>query len=104
MLKLERTMDAFERLGVKRTQGYALIKNGLFPPPIKREDRPSRVPSYEVDQVIAATIGGVSEENLRHLVSSLTEQRRNLLEEISNLSSEGVCGELCGTSKRANHG
>ena len=81
-------MDAFERLGVKRTQGYALVKNGLFPPPIKREDRPSRVPSYEVDQVIAATIGGVSEENLRHLVSSLTEQRRNLLEEISNLSSE----------------
>jgi len=91
MLMLERTIDAFGRLGVKRTQGYALIKNGLFPPPIKPEDRPSRVPSYEVDVVIAATISGMSEQDLRRLVSKLTERRHNLVEDFQS-EFNGVAG------------
>lgn len=75
MYALERTMDAFERLGIRKTRGYDLIKNGLFPEPISRFERPSRVPKHEVDEVLAASIAGYSDEEIKLLVLQMRERR-----------------------------
>lgn len=75
MIALERTIDAFKRYGVKKTKGYELIHNGLFPAPIKPNERPSRVPVEEVDIVISATIAGYSSAELQFLVASLQKKR-----------------------------
>lgn len=75
MYALERTVDAFNRFGVKKTKGYELIEAGLFPAPIRPNERPSRVPSKEVDALIAATIAGVSAEQISELILGLRDQR-----------------------------
>lgn len=75
MYALERTMDAFERLGIRKTRGYDLIKNGLFPEPIGRFERPSRVPKHEVDEVLAASIAGCCDEEIKLLVLQMRERR-----------------------------
>ena len=75
MYALERTVDAFKRFGVKKTKGYELIEAGLFPAPIKPNERPSRVPSQEVDALIAATISGVGEEYIIKLILGFRNQR-----------------------------
>lgn len=84
MYSLERTTGSFERYGIKKAYGYHLINEGLFPPPINKNEKPSRVPTHEVDTVIKAKIAGANENQIKELVSSMLEKRKLLLKGLFN--------------------
>ena len=68
--------------GCKRAHLYALMKVGLFPPPVK-DGRASSWPSNEVDATNAAIIAGLPEDRVRQLVVQLVASRKELAEQYS---------------------
>ncbi|WP_417724095.1 helix-turn-helix transcriptional regulator [Salipiger sp.] len=72
MLPTRATMDA---TGFSRPYLYALMKDGLFPRPVKWGDKFSVWPEDEVYAVINARVAGRSNEELRQLVAELTDAR-----------------------------
>lgn len=65
-----------KRRGTSRSAHYADIKAGLFVPPVKLGRRACGTPDDEVDALVAATIAGKSEEEIRALVARLVAARR----------------------------
>lgn len=76
-LQFDRRPAVSKRTGSSRSKLYADISRGLFVPPIKRGPKTALWPSHEVDQIIAAEIRGATEDELRELVTKLTEMRAN---------------------------
>jgi prophage regulatory protein len=72
LFRLQRTLD--ER-GVKKTQHYEDIKNGLFTSPVKIGSRASAWPAHEVAAMNQARIAGKSNDEIRQLVSELEAAR-----------------------------
>ncbi len=64
-----------KRRGRSRSAHYADIKAGLFVKPVKLGLRASGTPDDEVDALVAATIAGKSEAELRALVIKLQAAR-----------------------------
>lgn len=69
-----------------KAQTYALINNGLFPPPVKI-GRKSVWPENEVEAVVAARIAGASVDELRQLIENLVAQRRTRYEALTARSA-----------------
>lgn len=78
MLTLERTTSAFDRFGICRSYGYQLISRGLFPPPVNKDEKPSRVLSEEIDTLIKAKAAGVNNDQIRDLVAEMVRRRKTL--------------------------
>jgi prophage regulatory protein len=64
-----------KRRGRSRSAHYADIKAGLFVKPVKLGLRASGTPDDEVDALVAATIAGKSEAEIRALVIKLQAAR-----------------------------
>ena len=76
MLTLERITSAFDRFGICRSYGYQLIRRGMFPPPVSADEKPSRVLSGEVDELIRAKVAGASNDQIKQLVAEMVEKRK----------------------------
>jgi prophage regulatory protein len=59
-----------------KTTVYADIADDLFVPPVALGDRCSAWLEHEVDQIIAARIGGARKADIRKLVKQLVAARR----------------------------
>lgn len=77
MLTLERTTAAFNRFGIRPSYGYQLVRCGMFPPPVTGNEKPSRVPSDEVDTLIKAKVAGATEDQIKELVAEMVENRKS---------------------------
>jgi prophage regulatory protein len=64
-----------KRRGRSRSAHYADIKAGLFVKPVKLGLRASGTPDDEVEALVAATIAGKSEAEIRALVIKLQAAR-----------------------------
>lgn len=76
MLPTRATMEA---TGFSRPYLYALMKDGLFPRPVKWGDKFSVWPEDEVCAVINARVAGRTNDELRQLVAELTDARATRL-------------------------
>ena len=76
MLPTRATMEA---TGFSRPYLYALMKDGLFPRPVKWGDKFSVWPEDEVYAVINARVAGRNNDELRQLVAELTDARATRL-------------------------
>ena len=76
MLPTRATMEA---TGFSRPYLYALMKDGLFPRPVKWGDRFAVWPEDEVYAVINARVAGASDSALKQLVLDLVAARSERL-------------------------
>jgi prophage regulatory protein len=54
--RLLRLPDVLDKVGLRRTHFYDLVKRGAFPPPVKLSERAVAWPEDRVDQWIAERI------------------------------------------------
>ena len=80
LLRARAVMEAY---GTSRTALYVLMRDGLFPRPIKLGDRLVAWPEDECHAVINARIAGWTEEEIRQLVSDLTDARKTRVTGVS---------------------
>jgi predicted DNA-binding transcriptional regulator AlpA len=73
--KLVPLNQSFERLGIRRTTGYAQIRDGLLPHPVRTGKRNKGLPNEEIVAIISARAKGASDEQLRDLVKQLATAR-----------------------------
>ena len=64
------------RRGKSRSSHYADVKTGLFVRPVKLGLRARGTPEDEVDTLVAATIAGKSDDEIRALVVKLEAARK----------------------------
>ena len=74
-----RLPTVLKRRGRSRSAHYADIKAGLFVKPVKLGLRASGTPDDEVDALVAATIAGLPETEIRALVIKLQAARSAVL-------------------------
>jgi prophage regulatory protein len=72
---LWRTARVLDERGVRKTQHYEDIKNGLFTRPVKIGKRASAWPQHETAALNAARIAGKSDDEIRQLVAELEAAR-----------------------------
>jgi len=65
-----------EATGFSRPYLYALMKDGLFPRPVKWGDKFSVWPEDEVYAVINARVAGRTSDEIRELVTELVAARK----------------------------
>ncbi len=70
-----RLPSVLKRRGKSRSSHYADIKAGLFVAPVALGPRARGTPEDEVDALVAATIAGKSEAEIRALVIKLQAAR-----------------------------
>lgn len=70
--------------GFKNSTLYARIKDGVFVPPISLGGRSSGWVLAEVNMVLTAMVAGQSKDELKALVASLVEQRKDALKELKH--------------------
>lgn len=64
------------RRGKSRSAHYADVKAGLFVPPVNLGLRARGTPDDEVDALVAATIAGKTDNEVRALVVKLVAERK----------------------------
>ncbi|CCK75264.1 Phage transcriptional regulator, AlpA [Oleispira antarctica RB-8] len=74
--KIVRRPAVLELLQISRSNLYSKIENGLFPKPIQLGVRAVFWLSTENEAVLAAMIQGQSQEEIKHLVKTLVEARK----------------------------
>ncbi len=79
-LKIERKPEVLNRTGFSRSTLHARIKQKLFVPPVSLGERAVGWVSSEVDSCISAIIAGQTKQEIKDLVSSIIESRKNNLE------------------------
>lgn len=62
------------RFGIRKSNRYQRIAEGMLTPPIKY-GRLSLWPEHEIDVLISATIRGASDDEIRGIVDRLTAER-----------------------------
>ena len=75
MARILRLPQVIDRYGKTRSPVYSDMAAGLFPRPIKLGARAAGWPEHDVEQVIAARIGGASDDMIRKLVAKLHAAR-----------------------------
>ena len=68
-----------KRRGKSRSAHYADVKAGLFVRPVKLGLRARGTPDDEVESLVAATIAGKSDAEIRALVTKLEAARKALV-------------------------
>ena len=80
VFKILRIREVLDKRGNRsRSSHYSDIQRGLFTPPVSIGSRAVGWPDYEVDTINAAKIAGVSDSEVRALVSELVANRKQLL-------------------------
>lgn len=77
-LKLQRRPEVLNRLQVSRSTLYKKIEKGLWPKPISLGSRAVAWISTENEQVLAAMIAGQSQEEIKQLVKTLEDKRKQM--------------------------
>jgi prophage regulatory protein len=72
---LTRLPGVLAERGVRKTQHYYDVKNGLFTRPVKIGKRASAWPAHEVAAINQARIAGKSDEEIKKLVAELEAAR-----------------------------
>lgn len=67
-----------------RSAHYADIQSGLLTHPVQIGLRAVAWPAYEVQQINAARIAGLSDEQIRKLVKQLEEERKQATQEVES--------------------
>jgi prophage regulatory protein len=75
MARILRLPAVLDRTGKSRSPIYADIQLGLFTRPVKLGARAAGWPEHEIEQIIAARIGGADNGAIRKLVVRLHEAR-----------------------------
>ena len=79
MLKIQRLKEVLSVRGRSRSAHYQDISLGLFPRPVAIGARSVGWPEHEVQAINQARIAGVSEEEIRRLVTELELARGKAL-------------------------
>ena len=74
-LVIERIAKHCARTGTPKSSFYDRVAKGLMVKPFKLGPRSSGVPKHEADAILKARIAGVSDDEIRALVSSLMAAR-----------------------------
>ena len=74
--KIVRRPEVLELLQISRSNLYSKIEQGLWPKPIQLGARAVAWLSNENEQVLAAIIAGQSQEELKQIVKTLEEARK----------------------------
>ena len=77
-IKILRLPSTLDRTGNGRSTHYQHIANGLWPPPVRIGSRSVGWPEHECEAVIAARIGGKSDDEIRSLVTALVAARSKI--------------------------
>lgn len=74
-LKLLKLHGVLALTATSRSTHYQNIKQGSMVPPISQGVQAVAYPEHEIQAIIAARIAGKSDDEIRKLVTDLTEQR-----------------------------
>jgi prophage regulatory protein len=74
--KITRRPEVLELLQISRSNLYQKIDQGLWPKPIQLGSRAVGFLSNENEQVLAAMISGKTQDEIRELVKTLVEGRK----------------------------
>jgi prophage regulatory protein len=66
----------YKLVGVSRSTGIAMVKDGLFPKPFRIGQRQTGWRQSEIEAVIRARVQGVDNDALRQLVADLHQLRK----------------------------
>jgi len=78
-LKLERKKEILVRCPFSVSTLYVRINDQLFPPPISIGDRAVAWVASEVDVTLSAMVAGKSKAEIKNLVASLIDSRKDYL-------------------------
>lgn len=73
-----RITDVMLRTGLPKSSVYEKVKNKEITSPIAISCRRAGWPSYEIDEINRALISGADTQSIKHLVTQLTDARKNL--------------------------
>jgi len=76
--RITRRPDVLSMFAFGNTSLHVRIKDGLMPPPIPLGARAVGWVQSELDSVLSAMIAGYSDAQLRELVASLVDQRKQV--------------------------
>ncbi len=77
-LSVQRNSEAWKQYGISRTTYYSRIIQGLIPKPFSCGERATGQLAHETQAVISAMAAGQSKNEIKALVTSLIEQRKEL--------------------------
>ncbi len=89
-IELMRPKATYRARGISRSALYNDVAQGLWTNPVKLGKRASGWPRHEVDALNLARIGGMSEEDIRRLVRTLENRRKQASSEIADILSLGM--------------
>lgn len=75
-LRFIRKKEVINRLGISTNSLDLKIKDGLFTKPIQVSDRIIAWPEYELDSIMIHLLQGCQDDEIKAVVSSLTENRQ----------------------------
>lgn len=75
-IQIVRLSDVIFQTGLSKTTLWSHVRDGKFVPQIKLLGRASGYIQSEVDAVLTAIAGGLSDDEIKTLVSKLVEQRK----------------------------
>jgi prophage regulatory protein len=75
-IQIARLSDVIFQTGLSKTTIWSRVRDGKFVPQIKLSGRASGYIQSEVDAVLTAMAGGLSDDDIRTLVSKLIELRK----------------------------
>jgi len=81
-VKILRLPEVLERYGKKETSYREAMASGLVPMFVQLGGRSVGVPEHELDQVIRARIAGLSDDEIRKLVTRIHEERARIAAEL----------------------
>lgn len=78
-LMLKKRKALCDKLGIGKTKSFEYQKDGLIPPPVKRNSRDGVWAEHEVDAIAAAILAGKSKPEIRAIAAQLTADRQALV-------------------------
>lgn len=79
-IKIERKPTVLSRFGISNSSLHIRINDGLFTPPCSLGARAVGWPEHETSAILKAMVAGQSKEQIKALVTTLVEQRKELME------------------------
>jgi hypothetical protein len=81
-----------EALAVKHSKRNQLVRDGLLTSPIQRSATDHVWPTSEINQIAAAIVAGLPDDEMRALVSNLHAERKSLLDKVRKSYGVKVTG------------
>lgn len=77
-IRILRIKEILDLRGLPKSTFYEQINKGLMTPPVSLGQRSVGWPEHEIEQINRALISGATTDQVKDLVSELTEQRQML--------------------------